>query len=424
MTRRKLLRRLAMAGAATTCAALLRPRDEGAAHNAYYGALNTLLRQEAAGRPVLVLDLERLDRNLQRVRAWLPAGKAFRVVSKSLPAVDLLQRVMQAMGTERLMVFHQPHLLALATQLPRADMLLGKPLPVTAAAAFYRELRGTDFAPSRQLQWLIDTRERLLQYRELAQGLGQKLRINLEIDVGLHRGGLQDPRELKALLSIIAESSGRLELAGLMGYDAHVGKIPSVIESRAASLQHVITRYRDFLQELAAHLSPAQLAGLLLNGAGSPTFRLHGAESPLNELAAGSCLVKPTDFDLDLLADLEPAAFIAAPVLKAQDGLALPGLSALGPAWAAWDRNRRRTFFIYGGLWMAQLESPPGLRDNQLYGRSTNQAILNGSARTALNVDDYVFFRPTQSEKVLLEFGDLLAVRGGRIEARWPVLPT
>ena len=95
----------------------------------------------------------------------------------------------------------------------------------------------------------------------------------------------------------------------------------------------------------------------------------------------------------------------------------------VGPAWAAWDRNRRRTFFIYGGLWMAQLESPPGLRDNQLYGRSTNQAILNGSPRVTLRVDDYVFFRPTQSEKVLLEFGDILAVRGGRVEARWPVLP-
>ncbi len=424
MTRRKLLRRLVVAGAATTCAALLRPRDEGDAYSPYFAALNALLKREAAGRPVLVIDLTRLDANIQKVRDSLPAGKAFRVVSKSLPAVGLLQRVMLALNTNRLMVFHQPHLLALAAQLPQAELLLGKPLPVAAAAAFYRELRGTAFAPASQLQWLIDTRERLLQYRELAVGLGQKLRISLEIDVGLHRGGLQDPRELSALLPLFAESAGSLELAGLMGYDAHVGKIPAVVESRAASLNKVCTRYREFVKALAAHLPPQQLAALTLNGAGSPTFRLHGADSPLNELAAGSCLLKPTDFDLELLADLQPAAFIAAPVLKAQDGLALPGLSALGPAWAAWDRNRRRTFFIYGGLWMAQIESPAGLRDNQLYGRSTNQAILNGSSRTALQVDDHVFFRPTQSEKVLLEFGDILAVKNDRIEAHWPVLPT
>lgn len=424
MTRRKLLRKLAIAGAAAAGAALLRPRDEGSPYSPYFAAKNALLRREGLGRPVLLIDLERLDANLTRVRQSLPPGKAFRVVTKSLPALGLLQRVMGAMATQRLMVFHQPHLLTLATALPQADLLLGKPLPVAAAAGFYRELGRTPFVPAAQLQWLIDSQERLLQYRQLAATVGQKLRINLEIDVGLHRGGIADPRQLPALLSIIDGSSGLLELAGLMGYDAHVGKIPSAVESRATSLQKVCTRYRDFVQVLAGRLPAAQLAALTLNGAGSPTFRLHGTDSPLTELAAGSCLVKPTDFDLDLLADLEPAAFIAAPVLKALPGLALPGLSSLGPAWAAWDPNRRRTFFIYGGLWMAQPEAPAGLRDNPLYGRSTNQAILNGSTRVTLGVDDSVFFRPTQSEKVLLEFGDLLAVRGDAIEARWPVLPT
>ena len=428
MTRRKLLRKLAIAGAAAAGAVLLRPRDEGSPYTPYFAAKNALLRRAAPGRPVLLIDLDRLDANLVKVRQSLPPGKAFRVVTKSLPALGLLQRVMQALSTQRLMVFHQPHLSALAVQLPQADLLLGKPLPVAAAATFYRELPRTAFAPAAQLQWLIDSEERLLQYRQLAATLGQKLRINLEIDVGLHRGGIAEPRQLPALLSIIAGASGLLELAGLMGYDAHVGKIPAVVESRAASLRKVCARYSDFVQVLAARLPAAQLAALTLNGAGSPTFRLHGAESPLNELAAGSCLVKPTDFDLELLADLQPAAFIAAPVLKALPGLALPGLSSLGPAWSAWDPNRRRTFFIYGGLWMAQPEAPAGLRDNPLYGRSTNQAILNGSPRVTLAVDDYVFFRPAQSEKVLLEFGDLLAVRKDVrediVEARWPVLPT
>ena len=422
----------AFAGAAAAGAVLLRPRDEGSPYTPYFAAKNELLRRAAPGRPVLLIDLDRLDANLVQVRKSLPPGKAFRVVTKSLPALGLIQRVMQALATQRLMVFHQPHLSALAVQLPQSDLLLGKPLPVAAAATFYRELPRTEFSPAAQLQWLIDSEERLLQYRQLAVTLGQKLRVNLEIDVGLHRGGLADPRQLPALLSIIDGASGLLELAGLMGYDAHVGKIPSVVESRATSLRKVCARYGEFVQVLAARLPAAQLAALTLNGAGSPTFRLHGAESPLSELAAGSCLVKPTDFDLDLLADLQPAAFIATPVLKALPGLALPGLSSLGPAWAAWDPNRRRTFFIYGGLWMAQPEAPAGLRDNPLYGRSTNQAILNGSPSVTMAVDDYVFFRPTQSEKVLLEFGDLLAVRGeahpgGRgdeIEARWPVLPT
>ena len=71
---------------------------------------------------------------------------------------------------------------------------------------------------------------------------------------------------------------------------------------------------------------------------------------------------------------------------------------------------------------MARYTSPSGLRTNPLYGHSSNQEMVNGSAATGLAVDDHVFLRPTQSEAVLLQFGDLLTVRGGRLQDRWPVL--
>ncbi len=40
-----------------------------------------------------------------------------------------------------------------------------------------------------------------------------------------------------------------------------------------------------------------------------------------------------------------------------------------------------------------------------------------------LEVDDFIFLRPTQSEAVLLQFGDLVVIRGDEIVDRWPVLP-
>ena len=54
---------------------------------------------------------------------------------------------------------------------------------------------------------------------------------------------------------------------------------------------------------------------------------------------------------------------------------------------------------------------------------SSNQQGFNASDSVDIGVDDFMFLRPTQSEAVLLQFGDLLAVRGEQIEARWPVLP-
>ena len=144
------------------------------------------------------------------------------------------------------------------------------------------------------------------------------------------------------------------------------------------ALRTVAPRGTPLLDRLHEVLAPD--AALTLNGAGSPTFRLHDEGSPLNEVAVGSALLKPADFDLELLAAFEPAAFIATPVLKVLDGLHLPGPSWLGEAWALWDRNRRRTFFIYGGKWMAGFASPAGLADNALYGSSSNQSIVNASA--------------------------------------------
>jgi D-serine deaminase-like pyridoxal phosphate-dependent protein len=58
-----------------------------------------------------------------------------------------------------------------------------------------------------------------------------------------------------------------------------------------------------------------------------------------------------------------------------------------------------------------------------LFGRSSNQEMLNGSTSVQLQPGDYVFLRPDQSEAVLLQFGDLLVYENGAITDRWPTFP-
>lgn len=108
-------------------------------------------------------------------------------------------------------------------------------------------------------------------------------------------------------------------------------------------------------------------------------------------------------------------------MLKATGPVDIPALDGKSKIFSWWDVNQRQTFFIYGGYWMAEYESPKGMQLNTIYGRSTNQEIVNASSAVGLKVDDQVFLRPTQTEFVLLQFGDLLAVRGGKIVDRWPV---
>lgn len=391
-------------------------RAEGG-HPSYFAQLERSLRDHGLARPTLVVDLDRFDRNVD-VLAREVGSRHARIVAKSLPSPRLLEYAMRRAGTDRLMAFHQPFLSQIARDLPATDVLLGKPMPVAAADRFYRGLAPGAFDPARQVQWLIDGPERLRQYRELAAGRDLALRINVEIDVGLHRGGLAEPAELARLLAAI-DADPRLELAGLMGYDAHVARIPAIAGEQARELERVERRYRAFLDVLGA---PRADRPRTFNAAGSPTYRLWSeVEGVASELAVGSALVKPLDFDLPILEVHVPAAWIATPVLKVSDGLSIPGLGALSRLWRLWDPNRARTFFVYGGNWMARPVSPPGLEENPIYGRSSNQEMLNGSRGVALEVDDYVFYRPTQSESVLLQFGDLALVRGGRIVDFWPV---
>ena len=418
-------RRHVLTGAAALAVGtvLLRPRDHSAGYTPYFDGLNRYLRRQGPGHPLLLIDQHRLVHNCTALLALLPKDRALRIVAKSLPSIGLLDQVMRLTATRKVMVFHQPFMTALVTQRPDSDLLLGKPMPVNAAAQFYRQLpANSPFEPAQQLQWLIDSEARLRQYLDLARQLRRRLRINIEIDIGLRRGGLDTIEHLDALLDIINSNPDHLQFSGFMGYDAHVGKQPALVESAETSYQRSQDRYQAFIDRLYAHSPQYRDQTLTFNGAGSATVAFHDDNTVLNDLAAGSCLVKPSDFDVPGLADFQPAAFIAAPVLKQAEGLDLPGPLPLGKIWSLWNPNRRQTWFIYGGFWKATPVAPEGISANALYGASSNQMMFNGSNQLHLSVDDHLFLRPHQSEAVLLEFGDLAVWDGAQIQQRWPVL--
>jgi D-serine deaminase-like pyridoxal phosphate-dependent protein len=411
-------------GASLVGAAALavRPRDKGAPHAEYFARTSQALRAAGIATPTMVIDKDRLLANARQVMSNIDGRLPLRLVAKSLPCLPLLDLLMQTMQTRRLMVFNLPYLQQLAAQRGDVDLLLGKPLPVAAAAEFYRSFQGGRFLPERQLQWLVDTPQRLVQYRDLARGQNVDMRVSLEIDVGLHRGGVDSPLMLQQMLTILREEP-RLHWAGMMGYDAHVAKLP-LASLREKALAEAKAIYREYAGIATQGLqSTGDSKGLVLNAGGSPTYRLHDASGAANEIALGSALVKPSDFDTELLHDLAPAAFIATPVLKADRRFQMPiGVEVLGDAARAWDANQEHVYFVYGGNWMADPVSPAGLAASGLYGNSSNQQALLGSGAQQLKADDYIFFRPRQSEAVLQQFGEIAVLEAGKISERWPVM--
>lgn len=410
------------AAALSGVTALVRPRDRSAPRDDYFLDIQRALRRAQIAWPVLIIDRTRLTANVKTLVSQLPSGMAYRVVVKSLPSLPLLARVREVASTDRLMTFNQAMLTAVSQAMPDASQLLGKPLPVAAAHAYFRTLEAGRLEAADRVQWLIDTPERLTQYAALADAVGRVLSLSIELDVGLHRGGFVPGEQLRAALRTV-QNHPRLCLAGFMGYEPHVAAAPAALGLRDRALAQAWRTYGDALEQTRALIGTEACRKLTRNAAGSPTYRLYRDTGIASEVSAGSCLVKPTDFDTDLLAAHQPAAFIATPVIKALDQTRLP---LVGPAPAVaslWDPNLRKTVFIHGGHWLASPVDPPGLAYNSLFGRSSNQEMLNGGPALSVQPDDTVFLRPHQSEALFMQFGDIAVYEDGAIVDHWEVLP-
>lgn len=394
-----------------------RTSSRSAPHEPYFARLERELAELGPGRPAILLDLDALDHNLAIVRRRRDTSLALRLVAKSLPSVPLLRYVGEALGTERLMVFDDS-LAEIARELPSADLLLGKPMPLRAAARFVERAR----EHLGRVAWLVDDEARLLRYLELARSESVCMGISIEIDIGLRRGGLTEPAALPRLLRIVADAPTHLRFAGLMGYDAHVGALGAVQRVAQSAHRSSKERYATFVEVLRS-FDPDWAAKAVCNGAGSKTYALHRSRGPLTEIALGSALVMPTDFDVPELAEHRPALFLAVPVLKRIEGTVLPMFEGPSRHWARLDSHRELSYALYGGRWLAKPWSPRGLVPHPVHGSSTNQSMWCGSRRTGLEPEGSVFFRPTQSERVMSEHGPILLVRDGKLSGAWEPLP-
>lgn len=415
-------RNLLLGGAAIVgvSALMSKPGDKSGPRDLYFLDIQQALTRAGIATPTLVIDRARLNANIDTLVGHLPDGMGYRIVAKSLPSLALIEHIRGRANTDRLMTFNQPMLTALSQAMPEASQLLGKPLPVQAARNYFDSLDEATAPAAERVQWLIDSNARLAQYSQLASALGQSLKANIELDVGLHRGGFEPGADLQTALERIREDAN-LEFAGFMGYEPHIPALPTTLGWRDKALSGAWKKYQGALDQASEVFGSDAIAGLTRNAAGSPTYRYYETTEIANEISAGSCLVKPTHFDSELLEPHLPASFIATPVIKSLPTTRMPGLEFADGAKRTWDPNYNKTVFIYGGHWLADPVDPPGLSYNSTFGRSSNQEMLNGGPDLDIAADEFVFFRPHQSEAVFLQFGDIAVYEDGEIVDTWPV---
>lgn len=386
------------------------------AHDPYFARWEALLQRDSDGVPSLVLDLARAQKNAQRVRALWPARHAARLAVKSLPCVPLLRTLAAALETERFMVFHPAHVRPTLDAFSSGDLLFGKPVPTRAVERALAQLSAHEI---KQVRWLADTPSRARELSSLARSQGVELRVALEIDVGLHRGGASSLDEIQSFRDCFAPGSG-LQFAGLMGYDGHLGRIPWPLQRIERSHARSMQRYR-------AHVEAVDALGwswndCVRNAGGSLSFMEYRETDPTDELTIGSALVKPAHFDDKRLAELECALWIATPVLKRVERFEPPDTEWLAALVPLVKGLRGAGVYLFGGRFHGQPESPKGMVANLALGDSANQALYQLDRSTPLAIDDWVFFRPHESEATMDTLSHVLVSDGERRFERWPTL--
>ena len=411
----------------------LKPRDRGGPYPPYFAGLNQALKDARVGRARILIDQERLDHNLAVIQANIPSPQHYRIVVKSIPCVELLRHIRAKVGTNKFMVVHEPFLKVILDNFePGIDILLGKPLPVFACEEFFSEVeRDGRRRAQQEIQWLIDTDARMREYLDFAAQNSLILRVSVELDIGLHRGGVDSMEKLDGILRIIQSNPKELIFTGFMGYEGHVTAAPGIFTSaRKAALAEFAENmavYQSYIEYGRQHFPALFSRDLTYNSGGSTTYSLFDRAPFITDIGIGGAVLRPSSYSALFLGDLLPAEFVATPMIKQWPGAIIPFLEGLAGLFRWWNPNDQCSFGIYGGSWAGAIVAPPELHPQMLTSTDpanenlvTNQSILNGSRKVGWGLGDFAFYYPKQSD-AMFQFEDILLVRDGKVTGTWAV---
>jgi D-serine deaminase-like pyridoxal phosphate-dependent protein len=235
------------------------------------------------------------------------------------------------------------------------------------------------------------------------------------VRIGAKRSPVHTPEQAAVLAREIVKR-GHLRLVGIMSYEAQIaglGDSPPGRRLRGAAIRalqrrsgkELALRRAEAIEAVRDVLHAASAPPLrFVNGGGTGSLELTGAEPAISEIAAGSGLYGPTLFDAYRSFRPEPAALFALPVVrKPSAGVATVlggGYLASGPS----DAARLPTPFL-----------PAGLELDKQEGAGEVQTPLVGAGARELRVGDRVWFRHAKAGELCERFDRLHLIEGDRV---------
>jgi D-serine deaminase-like pyridoxal phosphate-dependent protein len=339
--------------------------------------------------PQLLIDLDTLDANLGRMQALL-AGRPIdlRVHFKSLKCGSVA-RYLAGRGVKKFLCakLNEAEVLAEAgfTDLFIANQIVG-PIKVE---------RLSRLAQRAQVRVCVDDAANVAELSRACQEHGCTLSVLVEVDIGMGRCGVEPGEPALALAQLIQGSPG-LKFAGLQGYDGHLQMLADAQERRAKA-EHGLRR----LAETRALIERAGLRIEVVTGAGTGTLPYAVESGVLTEVQPGSFLLMDCAYHA-VQPEFNCSLSILATVVSRR------------PGWYVLDAGSKAISRDFGTPVIK------GRPEDRIVKLAEEHARVD-TAEEDVKVGDRREVLPAHCCATMNLHRNCVAVRGGIIEAVWPI---
>lgn len=367
--------------------------------------------------PALLLDLDAFDANCKTIAAKAN-GKKIRIATKSIRSVAVLERILKSDATYEGLMCYSPQEAIFLVQKGFDNLLLGYPCwdkdVLREIAVLTRQ--------GKTIICMVDAVEHIELLESLANETNGKFLVCIDVDMSttfpiLHFGVRRSPLKDEMAVLTLAEkikATARVELKGLMGYEAQIAGVGDAVPSQSLKnrlIQFLKKKSRQEIEQrrnkIVQALNEAGFSLDFINGGGTGSLHTTTREDVVTEVTVGSGFYSPLLFDYYRDFQYEPSLFFALPVVrKPGQGIYTclgGGYIASGPHGS--DKVPRPVY-------------PPDGELTSLEGAGEVQTpVLFKHAQ--LNIGDPIIFRHAKAGEICERFNDMIVFRGNEIVARY-----
>lgn len=350
----------------------------------------------AVDTPALVLDLNAFERNLERMASALRGSNVrLRAHAKShkCPEIALRQMALGAQGICCQKVSEAAVFVAAGI----GDVLVTNQVVGDAKLRHLAPL-----ARQARIGVLVDHPQQVQALAAIAQSHAVTLDVYVEVNVGANRCGVAPGEDAVQLARQVAASPA-LRFAGLQCYHGAAQHLRAPQE-RLAAIAGTVEAARMTRQAIEA----CGIAVERITGGGTGTFVHERDSGVFNEIQAGSYVFMDRDYGDNQLGEgdvaFERALFVRTTVMSrptAERALVDAGLKASS---------------VDSG--MPTVWQRPDLR----YVKAADEhGVLATADAAAVSLGDVLMLVPGHCDPTVNLYDELVCVRGGRVEALWPI---